>query len=152
MQVKFYYHSSVKQNKLTLFIPEKLRSESPLYNSSYNTSVNRSTELYSTRRDLYSPQNTPKSGSYSPSRQSPAKFERLSSPRRDLYSPPRHETELYSTTYKSESKNEFRDIKKSLSPAPRVDDIYSSRLLSPSPVRQVMNLKKKALKNLLTEN
>lgn len=123
----------------------KLRSESPLYNTShYNSMVNRSTELYSTKRDLYSPQNTPKSGSYSPSRQSPAKFERLSSPRRDLYSPPRHDqTDHYATTYKTETKKTVRSspvhdyVKKSLSPAPRIDDLYSARLMSPSPVRNV---------------
>lgn len=137
---------------------DKLRSESPstLYNSSYNSSLNRSTELYSTRRDLTSP-----------SRQSPARFERLSSPRRDvvsprreLYSPPRHETEHYSSTvretrktvrsspivdvvdstYSSNKENEYSSrsqLKKSFSPPPRVDDLYSSRLMSPSPVRNV---------------
>lgn len=137
-----------------------------LYNSSYNSSANRSTELYSTRRDLTSP-----------TRQSPSRFERISSPRRELssprrelssprrevYSPPRHETEVYSSTFKesrktvrsspvidvvdsaysSNKENEYSSrsqLKKSFSPPPRIDDLYSSRLMSPSPVRNVSTL------------
>ena len=111
----------------------RYRSESPSMH--FNTSMLKN-ESSSVRRELYSPQNVPKAGSYSP-QLSPSfddRYEiktskevyasprltsptRIGSPGRDLYSPKLVDEQQhhgYSTVYKSEFKKEIR---KSQSPS-----------------------------------
>lgn len=114
----------------------RYRSESPSMHFT-STSVLKNTDN-NARRELYSPQNVPKSGSYSP-QLSPNHYgedrdyiktskeiyssNRLASPKRDLYSPKRdlyspklvdEQQHGYSTVYKSEL---HKEIRKSQSPA-----------------------------------
>lgn len=127
----------------------RYRSESPSMH--FNSSSMLKNTDNNVRRELYSPQNVQKSGSYSP-QLSPTYGEdrdyiktskeiyssnRLSSPKRDLYSPKRdlyspklvdEQQHGYSTVYKSEL---HKEIRKSQSPAfdysHNIRDSYNSR-------------------------